>query len=332
MSSSTQDLLPHLDLRNTFGALFIGVSFAAVLFGVSNVQAFIYFQAHRGTEMAFYKLVVIGLWILDVLHLALIVHCVYYYLVTNYMNVSALTEIVWSFKLQLIINVLIIYVVHFLYAYRIWIVSKGRSRVLPITLGIIVILASGGVSIALVCALYRCHVFSDLIGIEWATFATFGTFTFVDFAIASSLCYLLATSHTGFSNTDSFLTKLMTYAINTGCLISISSMATLITCAVMPKNFIFLGIEFFIAKLYINSVLALLNARRYLQPKAEPVVHSDLHIRHSVYPPQLYRESQDDKLLAFRKFYPDDENLHPNCPVQVSCHNSGSVDDRDLSV
>lgn len=30
MSSSTQDILSHLDLRNTFGALFIGVSFAAV--------------------------------------------------------------------------------------------------------------------------------------------------------------------------------------------------------------------------------------------------------------------------------------------------------------
>ena len=31
MSSSTQDLLPHLDLGNTFGALFIGVTLAAVL-------------------------------------------------------------------------------------------------------------------------------------------------------------------------------------------------------------------------------------------------------------------------------------------------------------
>ncbi|OJA19992.1 hypothetical protein AZE42_05627 [Rhizopogon vesiculosus] len=30
-----------------------------------------------------------------------------------------------------------------LYAYRIWIVSKGRSRALPATVGIIVILSSG---------------------------------------------------------------------------------------------------------------------------------------------------------------------------------------------
>ncbi|OJA19040.1 hypothetical protein AZE42_13848, partial [Rhizopogon vesiculosus] len=33
--SSTQDLLPHVYLGNTFGAVFIGVALAAILFGVS---------------------------------------------------------------------------------------------------------------------------------------------------------------------------------------------------------------------------------------------------------------------------------------------------------
>ncbi|KAG0696376.1 hypothetical protein DFH29DRAFT_858048, partial [Suillus ampliporus] len=55
---------------------------------------------------------VIGLWILDALHLALVVHCIYYYLVNNYGNISALTEIVWSFKLQIVIDVPIVYGVH----------------------------------------------------------------------------------------------------------------------------------------------------------------------------------------------------------------------------
>lgn len=41
-----------------------------------------------------------NLRILDALHLMLIGHCVYYYLVINYANVSALTEIVWSFKVS----------------------------------------------------------------------------------------------------------------------------------------------------------------------------------------------------------------------------------------
>lgn len=41
--------------------------------------------------------------ILDALHLALVVHCVYYYLVTNYANFNALTEIVWSLKVSFLL-------------------------------------------------------------------------------------------------------------------------------------------------------------------------------------------------------------------------------------
>jgi hypothetical protein len=34
------------------------------------------------------------------MHLAFIIHCVYYYLVNNYGNIDTLTEVVWSFKVS----------------------------------------------------------------------------------------------------------------------------------------------------------------------------------------------------------------------------------------
>ncbi|KAG0697040.1 hypothetical protein DFH29DRAFT_173641 [Suillus ampliporus] len=327
MSSSTQDLIPQLNLGSTFGALFIGVIIAAILFGATNVQAFVYFQTHRDAGRTFYKVVVIGLWILDALHLALIVHCVYYYLVNNYANINALTEIVWSFKLQIAIDVPIISGVHFLYGYRIWIVSKGRSRAFPITAGIIVTISSG-VAIALLWAIYQCHVFTDLIKIAWSTYMTLVTVTLIDLIIASSLCYLLATSRTGFSSTDSLITKLMGYIINTGCLTSICSMAVIITCATMPRNFIFLSIEFLEAKLYVNSFLALLNASYYLQPDTDTIDSSEFRMRHAVYRPELHvRGSQDEELQASRKNMfkdPDDKVAHatrsvtPQRPIEVT--------------
>ncbi|KAG1724666.1 hypothetical protein EDB19DRAFT_295152 [Suillus lakei] len=227
MSSSMQDLIPQLDIGSTFGALFIGVIIAAILFGLSNVQAFVYFQTHRGTGITFYKLVVIGLWMLNALHLALIIHCVYYYLVINYTNIGALTEVVWSFQLQIVIDVFIICGVHLLYVYRIWIVSKGRSRTLAITAGIIVILGSGVAAIVLIWAIYQSNLISELIKFQWSTYMTLSTITFVDIVIASSLCYLLATSRTGFSSTDSLITKLIVYIINTGSLTRYSSFQTI---------------------------------------------------------------------------------------------------------
>ncbi|KAG2159076.1 uncharacterized protein EDB93DRAFT_1245631 [Suillus bovinus] len=332
MSSSTQALIPHLHLGSTFGALFIGVTFAAILFGLSNVQAFVYFQTHKGTGISFYKLAVAWLWIIDALHLFLIVHCIYYYLVTHYADIDALIGIVWSFKLQIVTNVLIVYGVQLLYFHRICIVAKGRSKVPPIVVGVVVISAGGwfviwypssldldffspsGVAIVIIWAIYQCHVFSDLIKMEWATFMACGTITLVDFVIASSLCYLLAISRTGFSSTDSMLTKLMVYVINTGCLTSICSLSVIITCATMPQNFIFLGIEFLVAKLYVNSFIALLNAPHYLQSAAETNTSTEVHMRHGIYRPELnVMVSQDEGLQGSHENmskHPGDDVVH----------------------
>ncbi|KAG0709606.1 hypothetical protein DFH29DRAFT_6404 [Suillus ampliporus] len=211
-----------------------------------------------------------------------------------------------------------------MYAYRIWIVSKGRSRVLPITVCTIVVLVSGP-GIVAAWSIYQCHVFADLIKSEWSTFMAFGTITFVDLLIASSLCYILATSRTGFSSTDSFLTKLMVYTVHTGCLTSVFSTITMITCAVMPRNFIFLGIEFLVTKLYVNSFLALLNAPYYLQARPDTTSSSEFHMRHGVYRSGLHiRTLQDEELQTSRKNifkHPGDELVHSirsDKPIEVS--------------
>ncbi|KAG2358324.1 hypothetical protein BDR07DRAFT_1489602 [Suillus spraguei] len=260
MSSSAQNFVPPLDIGRTFGALFIGVIIAAVLFGLSNVQAFIYFQTHKDTGMTFYKLAVIWLWILDALHLALIVHCIYYHLVINYANFDALIEIIWSSKLSVVIEVLIIFSLLPLSHMD----TKGKSRILPITVGIVIVLSSG-VATALIWFLYQLHTSSDLIKIvRWIYMAlgTLGTVTFSDIVITSSLCYLLATSRTGFPSTDSLITKLMVYIIHTGCLTRYSSFQTIpyldlyfMQCMfdsnynyVTPTNLVFIAIDFLLAK------------------------------------------------------------------------------------
>ncbi|KIK35741.1 hypothetical protein CY34DRAFT_560540 [Suillus luteus UH-Slu-Lm8-n1] len=315
MSSPAQILLPQVDLGVTFGALYIGVTLSAVLFGLTNVQIFIYVQMHRDTKMSFFKLIVIWLWILDGLHLALVIHCIYYYLVTNYANFNALTEVVWSLKLQVVFDFLIILTVHFSYAYRIWIVSRGRSRVLPTVIICIVVVLSLGISIPVVWVEYQCRVFQNMIAIEWTAYLTLSSMAFADILIASSLCYLLATSRTGFSSTGSFITKLMGYIVSTGCLTSACSMIAVITCAVMPNNFIFVSLEFIVTKLYVNSFMALMNARYYVQTDAASVGLPKLQVRHDVYRPKLRTNtSQDDKL---QEDMSDDAVLHTTRPIQT---------------
>ncbi|KAG1762554.1 hypothetical protein EDD22DRAFT_567732 [Suillus occidentalis] len=323
MSSSVPTAIPQLDLGNTFGALFIGVILAAVLFGLTNVQAFIYCQAHARAGVTFFKLVVFWLWILDALHLALTVHGVYYYLVMNYANPSALTEVVWSLKLQLVVNVIIIPTVHLLYVHCIWRICQGRSKIIPvIALGMVVILSSG-VAVPLVWAQYKTTLFKNLAGIAWSTYLSLSAATFVDVVIASTLCYLLATSRTGFSSTDSFITKLVGYTISTGCLTSICSMAIIITSAVMPTNFIFIALQFLVTKLYANSFIAFLNARHYMQANATVDSHQ-LHDRHGVYRPELrVGVSQDGEFQKSQDT--EDAVLHITQPVQDVSPPAGST-------
>ncbi|KAG2033878.1 hypothetical protein BDR03DRAFT_1094080 [Suillus americanus] len=372
MSSLAQDAIPQLDLGNTFGALFIGVVLAAVLFGLTNVQAFIYFQAHKSAGITFFKLVVTWLWyvsfqvaiidrveifsqtfrIFDALHLALTIHCVYYYLVTNYANFDVLAEIVWSLKLQLVINIFIIPTVHLLYVHRIWkgdypptivnllhllnetskqgpIKSSPGHSIGGFAIGIqshfiilihcqtIVVVLSSGVAIPLVWAQYKVNLFKDLVGIEWSTYLSLGAATFVDFVIASSLCYLLATSRTGFSSTDSFITKLVGYTISTGCLTSICSMSIIITCAVMPTTFIFIGLQFLVTKLYVNSFIAFLNARYYMQ--ANVIVDShQLYERHGVYHPGLNISTSQNEEVQKSQKDPEEVMLHTTQPIQAA--------------
>jgi len=60
-----------------------------------------------------------------------------------------------------------------------------------------------------------------------------------------------------------------------------------ITLAVMPHNLVFQGIEFLLPKLYINSYLAMLNARRSLKdhavtinPPSKMIQFNDSETRH----------------------------------------------------
>ncbi|KAG2758263.1 hypothetical protein P692DRAFT_20710409 [Suillus brevipes Sb2] len=267
MSSLTQ-VQPHFDIGCTYGALFIGCIIAALLFGLTSIQTFIYFQTHTGRWTKFYRLIVRLRVTLDAVHLALIVHCVYYYLVINFANVDALVEIVWSFKVNMYPQVLTVHVIHQLYSHRIWIVGRDRSkifRIIPVRLLSIKSPLNG----VLMVNRYTDKQSTGMFLNQWPSFIAMGAATVLDIVITSSIWYLLANSRTGFSKTDCLITRLMCYTINSGCLTSICALTSIIMCAVMPYNFIFLSLQFILAKLYVNSYIALLNTKYYMQPNAD---------------------------------------------------------------
>ncbi|KAK0486044.1 hypothetical protein IW261DRAFT_1415895 [Armillaria novae-zelandiae] len=94
-------------LSETLGALHIGATLAAILFGVTNLQAVIYYKKYRNDRW-FYKSAVALLWTLDALHVALGAELIYTCLI-NFGDLFALGSILW-YSFALVFNFYMYYV------------------------------------------------------------------------------------------------------------------------------------------------------------------------------------------------------------------------------
>ncbi|EDR04015.1 uncharacterized protein LACBIDRAFT_306379 [Laccaria bicolor S238N-H82] len=106
--------------------------------------------------------------------------------------------------------------------------------------------------------------------ISYLLYCSLGGSVAADAPVAGSLCALLFGNRTGFKRTDSLVTSLMAFTINTGLLTSICAIACFVTYALWPQRLIFMGVYFALSK-YINSLLASLNARGLLRDKGYAV-------------------------------------------------------------
>jgi len=86
-----------------------------------------------------------------------------------------------------------------------------------------------------------------------------------DVLIALVLCTMLQRSRTGFRRTDTMINKLMLFTINTGLLTSLCAVASLISIVAAPSTFIYIAFYFTLGRLYSNSLMATLNARKSIR-------------------------------------------------------------------
>ncbi|EED84759.1 predicted protein [Postia placenta Mad-698-R] len=81
----------------SFGAMLLGVLMSSILFGITNLQVYIYFKTYTKDPL-WTKFSVCALWTIDALCVAFSFHLIYQYFITNYFNPVALLVINWSFK------------------------------------------------------------------------------------------------------------------------------------------------------------------------------------------------------------------------------------------
>ncbi|KIM35392.1 hypothetical protein M413DRAFT_349033 [Hebeloma cylindrosporum] len=246
-------------MDNTLGAIVLGMAGSSMLFGITTLQTYWYFHCYPN-DSALYKCSVALLWILDALHLTLVVHAVYTYSVAGFGNSAGLQDILWSIKLQASINVVIVLIVHSLYATRVWLLGGYHRGVLGYVVASVV---AGGFVIGIVfsCFCWKVHTYADLESIAWLINAALGTSTTIDFVIATAMCYYLRKSKGSITRLNSRISTIMQYTLSSGIFTSACSLAAMFSYILLPNTFAFLALEFLATKLYVVSFIAMLNAR-----------------------------------------------------------------------
>ncbi|KAJ3734439.1 hypothetical protein DFJ43DRAFT_1062714 [Lentinula guzmanii] len=258
--SATEE--PHITVDNTMGAAFIGVICAASLYGVSCVQTWFYFNRYPG-DLWYIKCLVAIVWLFDSIHQALISHTVYFYVVTNFNNVSEQANLVWSILLEVLFNGLIGFVVQSFLTMRVWKMSNQNK---PLTVLIVLfVLGELTCSVAFTISSLKLVTWMDLTHLKSLSMTVNVLGAVADVMIAAGLFYFLHRSRTGFKKSDTMISKLIMFTVSTGLLTSICAVASLLSILIWGKTLIYVAFYFSLGRLYSNSLLATLNARKSIR-------------------------------------------------------------------
>ncbi|KIK30863.1 hypothetical protein PISMIDRAFT_671018 [Pisolithus microcarpus 441] len=249
-------------IDSTFGAYLIGVVISAVLYGVTCVQVWYYYVSYP-TDPWHIKSLVFAVFASDTVHQALVTHSAYIYLVSDITNPAGLQDLVWSLIVEVLFNAITAFLVQCFLSMRVYRLSNKSIPVTVIVMSSVI--AEFVLSITYVAKALPIQTFAGLLELKGISSAVNATTAASDVLIAGCLCFLLQKSRTGFRRSDTMINKLMLFSLNTGLLTGIFAVASLISISVWPDAFIYIAFYFCVGRLYCNSLLATLNARRIIR-------------------------------------------------------------------
>ncbi|KAI0648687.1 hypothetical protein C8Q79DRAFT_1007263 [Trametes meyenii] len=268
-------------LGSAYGALLLGTFFSLILYGVALHQIFRYIRLHWNDRRAI-KSYVLALVILDALHSVVAMHSSYWYLVVNYFNPRNLKHSVWSLNMQPVtttsnvIEGMIIVICQAFFAYRVYLVGKGFRPLVMITATLFLAELGGHSSISNSHASpFNEYAYQSLTAngfilqnvdmlneFSWMQSAGFGTAVVSDVTITCVLVVTLYRYRSDFKQSNSRIDVLIAYSICTGLITDLFAIICFIMALATPGDLYFGAADMVCVKVYINSVLAALNARQ----------------------------------------------------------------------
>ncbi|KAI0734723.1 hypothetical protein BC629DRAFT_1687961 [Irpex lacteus] len=277
-------------IAQTYGAILIGGLLALCISGIVCVQCFIYWRTSPNDRLRI-KILVLVVWAFDALHSALICSSLWHYFIEGYHSTVTIKGIHWTVCVTVCITGITTFSIQCFFGHRVWTLS-GRKKWIPgaiAGLAFLRLLAACGVT----AQMSRLHTWEKFHQVAaWSLHTGLVLSACGDVLITASLIYYLNRNRTGFPSSDFIIDNIMLYSVQTGVITSyvfshffpkallslhdtltvlyhrITVVVTFICWVAMPQNLIFLALYFVIAKMYANSLLATLNARKSLKDRS----------------------------------------------------------------
>ncbi|KAH9850851.1 hypothetical protein C2E23DRAFT_886910 [Lenzites betulinus] len=249
-------------LGRTYGALYVGSCLGFMLYGLTVHQVYKYYKLYP-SDIAFLKYLVLLIFVLETFHTLLWVIDGYHYFIQDYFDPDALSIGHWTDKINIFLTGLVIVICQGFYARRVFLIGpkfKGLVAIAAMCMGLFF-----GFDIAAGVIAFTTLNLVTFARYSWMISAAYGFALVTDIILTGTLVVVLLRCRTGLQQTDSVVELLVIYAINTGLLTSIFGVLAFVFALILPGNLIYAGISIVVAKLYANSVLAVLNSRRALQ-------------------------------------------------------------------
>ncbi|EJD44061.1 hypothetical protein AURDEDRAFT_166781 [Auricularia subglabra TFB-10046 SS5] len=250
-------------VSDVLGPWYVGQQLAVMLLGASIVQSWVYLKNYHQDPL-YLKVVVLALMILGIVITVLISAGLYELLVLDIGRPTDPSAVPWTLRVGLfVLSPIIIATVHCFYAFRLYRLRKNLILLFlvmglglsPLPLGFIVAAVELGRASSLISSKQSEHMTISALVLMMAC----------DAIITTAMVQFLYKHRSGIKSTENMMSTLTNYIIASGFTTFVATCLVLLMYVALPQEQIYSAMSFLLSHLYVNSLLALLNARRSLR-------------------------------------------------------------------
>ncbi|THU98301.1 hypothetical protein K435DRAFT_838219 [Dendrothele bispora CBS 962.96] len=250
----------------TVDPFFYGIIITSVLFGITILQVWIYINTNRDKWPL--RCLVALLFCLDLANTCLTAQILHYYFVSNFGNIVIATTITNVIIIECLITLIITLAVELFFASRVWLTGMVHW-IVPI---LIAMTALGGTVAGIVgiTDLFQDHSLASLTEhkpkLEVGCNASLSAVS--DMITTIALLWGFSTHKIGIKQTDTLLEKLCRYIVTRGLFVTMDQTVFAITFLIKPEKLWWTPFHFSLSKVYVITMVAMLNARGDLRKRA----------------------------------------------------------------